>query len=111
MNEKTETNPRGSGIGKSTNRIEMEKIDLIKLMNTQNTNFICGKYGVSKNTFYQVLTEQFAKRNIGNKPDEIKIHTMPNIVENLKKKGAWMGSDARAYMVENDLMEKKKLIS
>jgi hypothetical protein len=101
---KTVKNPKGSGGDKSEGRLRLEGIDLIKLMDNHDTKYITNRYGVSRQIYYQVLTEQFSDRNIGFKRVEVDESSIK------KYKGAWMGSDMRKFMFENELLESQNKI-
>ena len=99
---------KGSGVGKSPERMRLEAIDLIKMLDNHDTNYITTKYKVTRALFYQVLTDQFAKRKIGLKTESSNLHLVPNLAVERKYKGAWMSSNARAYMFENKLLQKQQ---
>lgn len=109
MKVKTTKNPRGSGREKSLERLKLESVDLIKLLETKSTTEICWMYGVTRHIYYNVLSEQLKNRVIGLKEHKEKIfNNSINLYED-KYKGAWMGSNARAFMVDNGLMEYQQI--
>lgn len=102
MNEKTNTNPKGSGIKKSEGRLKLEKSDLIQLMTKHEMKDIAVMFGISPTIVHIVLTNQLVERSIGFEDiiDEFEAITY------YKSKGAWMDSKEKQSLINYKTLEK-----